>query len=455
MSQVQPAELKVEQFIFNSFGKTFDPVEVQQQLLTIADLVEAKPQFAWGPELNFVWLLPQDRMLTVEVAPDLGRDRFHLLAHSTEAQAVEDSLALAHEHQQNVDWAAQLWRLPIAEQPWNEAGFVMTSWESCFSVLERLSTLPTMLELIPNQWRKRWSDSAPGMMALNLAGTAVASVGIFFHPGSLHLDITPDPNGPGLPQLPADPSSPPYEDDRIVEIPHHSLGRRGVDLPAFIAGLTATGSYREVCGIQMFDAFTYLPQAPQCGKHEFEIVDDPPERTQSLEELLAALKAEPQIRAPRPGALAAPFTPNSDAEQAVALLLQVVTAGAQPIELLTDHGATWEQVGDRATGTLWGTPVSVQTWPGHPSSMQLTIAAPPLRHQFDAAGLSSYTGKVNALLTSALGEPSSFTATTLSGSIRRWKANGETCVYLNASASGQGVELGLEPWTNVAEMFSW
>lgn len=274
---------------------------VHDLLLRIADTIGAPPRAITGPGPELIWQLGE-RGFTVSVSSFRGK--LSLWPDEFDWQQADDENYRAFKYAMSIGELPYLWSLPVAGgSVWGPGNPVVTNWRDFFSCFDTcMNKLPGALRLIPPAWLPR----GPVVSSLwNITGPQLAS-----------LQISLSAAGVDLYGMGSDGT------EVSLQVPADRLGKDEVNLPAILAGLTATGEYRELeffeneiavegvypCGVEAGD--------PEYGPEELDPGVKPPV-TQSLDEvraLLAPTSTPPVPPAPPTDAPAPP--PAADPGQA-------------------------------------------------------------------------------------------------------------------------------------------
>lgn len=280
---------------------------VHDLLLRIADTIGAPPRAITGPGPELIWQVGE-RGVTVVVTN--FRNKLSVWAEEFDWQETDDERYRAFKYAMSIDELPYLWSVPVAGgSVWGPGNPVVTNWADFFFCFDTcMNKLPGQLQLIPPAWLPR----GPVVSSLwNIDGTEFASMAISISAAGVELNAH---------------RSEGTEVD--IQVPADRLGPEDVNVPAVLAGLTATGEYRELmffeneiavegvypCGVEDGDP-DYRPEDLGPGEK--------PPVTQSLDEVRALLArtavepsepAAPKSTAPEPAApeSASAFVPPAE-----------------------------------------------------------------------------------------------------------------------------------------------
>lgn len=212
------------QALVRSAGDDLTVAQAQDLLLSIADLVGSRPRSVQGPGPFLVWKLGE-RGLAVGVSTFRGRLRPYVDAFDWEQQDDEDYRTFESMGMEDVPY---LWRFPIAGgSQWSPGEQVATSWSTFFRAFGAgMTRLPGQLALLP----PAWLPTGPLVTSLwNIEGSRTGGVMVEVSvTGAVVSGEAPDGYWFSL------------------DIPAARLDSGEISVPAILAGMTATGDYREM-----------------------------------------------------------------------------------------------------------------------------------------------------------------------------------------------------------------
>ena len=258
---------------------------VHDLLLRIADTIGAPPRAITGPGPELIWRVGE-RGVTVVVSN--FRNKLSVWAEEFDWQGTDDERYRAFKYAMSIDELPYLWSVPVAGgSVWGPGNPVATNWADFFFCFDTcMNKLPGQLKLIPPAWLPR----GPVVSSLwNIDGTEFASMAISISAAGVGLNAH---------------RSEGTEVD--IQVPADRLGPEDVNVPAVLAGLTATGEYRELMFFENEIAVEGVyPRGVEDGDPDYRPEDlgpgEKPPVTQSLDEVRALL-ASPVDAPPEPAA---------------------------------------------------------------------------------------------------------------------------------------------------------
>lgn len=210
--------------LITSAGDDLSVARVHDLLLCVAELVGSRPQAVRGPGPSLVWRLGE-RGLRVRVPRVRSTPRLRVDEFDWEEQDNEDYRAFTWA---DIDGVPYLWSFPIAGgSEWTPGEATATSWSSFFRAFDAgMTRLPAELALLPSAWL----PTGPLVTSLwNIEGSRTGGVTVEVSVAGV-LVSGAAPGGYGF----------------RLDIPAARLDSGEISVPAILAGMTATGDYREM-----------------------------------------------------------------------------------------------------------------------------------------------------------------------------------------------------------------
>lgn len=214
--------------MIDAAGRRLSLPQLHALLLGIAEEVGSRPRYVRGPGTELIWRIGDRGLRVCPGRIGRGAQDYHVTSGDFDWETVDDENYKAFKYAMSLVEVPYLWELPIAGgAQWWPGGWITTTWEEFFECFDScMNQMPSALRLLPPDWRGR----EPAVTTLwNLVSNELITVSV---------DISA--RGVDLAGMRLDQS------EFTIHIPADRLGRRDVNLPAVMAGLTATGNLREL-----------------------------------------------------------------------------------------------------------------------------------------------------------------------------------------------------------------
>ncbi|MFT4166102.1 MAG: hypothetical protein QM650_12750 [Microlunatus sp.] len=204
------------------------------------------------------------------------RNKLRLWLDDFDWQETDDERYRAFKYAMSIDELPYLWSVPVAGgSVWGPGNPVAANWPDFFACFDAcMNKLPRELQFIPPAWLPR----GPVVSSLwNIEGREFVSIQVSLSAAGADL-YAHRPDGTEV----------------DMHVPADRLGRDDVNVPAILAGLTATGEYRE---LEFFENEIAVEGVYPCGvaagDPEYRPEDlgpgEKPPTTQTLDEVRALL----------------------------------------------------------------------------------------------------------------------------------------------------------------------
>ena len=212
--------------LIDSFEGEGSPSQVHDLLLRVEGIVGVRPLHVTGPGPSFVWRLG-DRGMRVYLwgSGSVGVEDFDWAERDAEEYQ-------AFTWEESNEYLPYLWRLPIeGAVEWAPGSRIVATWADFFRCYDAcMNRMPAELAVVPPAWLGR----QPAVTTLwNLTSDRFVTAAVGVSADGIVLDLTRSDSS----------------EARIV-VPADQLGTDAVNLPAVMAGLTASGDLRE---LEFFD----------------------------------------------------------------------------------------------------------------------------------------------------------------------------------------------------------